>query len=63
MVGVLSRVRTDGTGDHPLEVQLIEFASDDAMDGYLADERRLALGSLRDRAVARTETMRVVSLS
>lgn len=56
---VVQRARTDGTGDQPLEIQLFTFESPSAMDGYMQDERRLALADERDRVVARTETMRV----
>lgn len=56
---VLHRVRTDGANEQPLEIQLLEFESQAAIDAYLADARRLALAELRDRAVARTEVMRV----
>jgi len=56
---VLQRARTDGTGDRPFEVQMFSFESQAAMDGYLGDERRLALADERDRAVARTELMHV----
>ncbi|MCL2534244.1 MAG: hypothetical protein FWE39_08760 [Nocardiaceae bacterium] len=56
---VLQRARTDGSDDQPLEIQMFSFESQDAMDGYMADERRLALSDERDGAVARTEIMRV----
>lgn len=56
---VLQRVRTDGSGDQPLEIQMFEFESQQALDGYLGDERRLALADERDRVVARTELMQV----
>ena len=56
---VLQRVRTDGPDDQPLEIQLFEFESQEALDGYLGDERRLALADERDRVVARTELMHV----
>ena len=56
---VLQRARTDGSGDQPLEIQLFTFDSQDALDGYLNDDRRLALADERDRVVARTELMRV----
>lgn len=56
---VLQRARSDGTNNQPLEIQLFEFESQEALDGYLADERRLALADQRDRTVARTEIMRV----
>jgi hypothetical protein len=56
---VLQRARTAGTGDEPVEFQLLEFASEQALDQYLNDGRRLALSDERDRAIARTETFRV----
>ena len=56
---VLQRARTSGDDGHPLEVQLLRFPSEDAMQSYLADDRRVALAAERDRVVARTELMRV----
>jgi uncharacterized protein (DUF1330 family) len=56
---LLSRVRSDGADGHPLEVQLFEFPTQDALDAYLADPRRVALAPQRDAAVARTELMPV----
>jgi uncharacterized protein (DUF1330 family) len=56
---VLQRARTDGIGDQPLEIQMFTFESQQALDGYMNDERRLALAGERDRVVARTELMRV----
>ncbi|MEE2032269.1 hypothetical protein [Rhodococcus chondri] len=56
---LLQRAITDGAEGHPLEVQMLTFESQDALDGYMSDERRLALAGERDRAVARTEMMRV----
>ena len=56
---VLQRARTDGSGEQPLEIQLFRFDSQDALDGYLGDPRRLALADERDRVVARTELMNV----
>ena len=52
---LLQRARTDGTDGAPTEVQLIEFASPDGYQAYLADERRTALVAERDAAIARTE--------
>ncbi|WP_159606821.1 hypothetical protein [Agromyces humi] len=52
---VLERVRGDGAAGHPLEVQVIRFAEQAGLDGYLADPRRLALAGERDGAVERTE--------
>jgi hypothetical protein len=56
---VLQRARSSGEGGHPLEVQFYRFPSEDALQAYLADDRRVALASERDRVVARTELMRV----
>ena len=51
--------RFDPDGDGPLEVQLLELPSQDALDRYLADDRRTALGEGREAAIARTEVQRV----
>lgn len=56
---VLQRARTDGSGDQPSEIQMFVFESQEALEGYMGDERRLALADERDRAVARTELMHV----
>ena len=56
---VLQRARSSGEAGHPLEVQFYRFPSEDALQAYLADDRRVALASERDRVVARTELMRV----
>ncbi|EME18439.1 hypothetical protein [Rhodococcus triatomae] len=56
---VVQRARTDGSGDQPVEIQLFTFDSQAALDGYMNDERRLALADERDRVVARTELMHV----
>lgn len=56
---VLHRARTDGCDGRPLEIQLFEWASQEAMDGYMADPRRTALSAERERAVARTEIVPV----
>jgi hypothetical protein len=54
---ILYRARSDGAHGHPLEVQLLEWASEAALDGYMSDPRRTALASNRDRAIKRTEIM------
>lgn len=59
---VLQRARRSGTEDAPLEVQLLEFASQAALSSYMNDERRLALADDRDRAVARTQVIEVALL-
>jgi uncharacterized protein (DUF1330 family) len=56
---LLQRARAAGKPDGPLEVQLIQFRSEDALAGYMADERRSALSSDRDAAIERTEVIRV----
>ncbi|OBG96299.1 hypothetical protein A5697_22175 [Mycobacterium sp. E3251] len=56
---VLRRDRTDGAGGRPLEIHLIEWASQAAMDGYMVDARRTALAAERDAAIARTEIVPV----
>jgi hypothetical protein len=56
---LLQRARTDGSGGAPLEIQFLEFPSEGALDDYLRDERRTALAGERDRAITRTEAMRV----
>jgi hypothetical protein len=56
---VLQRARAAGEPGRPLEVQLIQFPSEEAFAGYMADERRAALSDDRDAAIERTEVMRV----
>ena len=56
---LLQRARTDGSAGAPLEIQLLEFPSEAALDDYLRDERRTALARERDRAITRTEVIRV----
>lgn len=45
--------------EDPLEVQVIEFRDQFALDGYMADPRRLALEDQRARAI---ERMQILSL-
>jgi hypothetical protein len=56
---VLQRARSDGADGRPLEIQLFEWTSQAAMDGYMSDPRRTALAADRDRAIARTEIVPV----
>jgi hypothetical protein len=57
---VVQRVRTEGEPlDQPYEVHVLEFASERSFDAYLADPRRLALSEQRDRAITRSEILRV----
>jgi hypothetical protein len=60
---LLNRLRSDGQDGRALEVQLFEFPSDAELDGYLGDPRRAAMSGERDAAIARTELMRVDSVS
>lgn len=52
---VLQRVISDGANGHPHEVQILRFPSKSALDSFVADPRRAALGATRDRVVAKTE--------
>jgi uncharacterized protein (DUF1330 family) len=58
---VLSRVRALPGQDAalPTEVQVIEMPDDDALAAYMSDPARAALADVRDRAVARTDVVRV----
>lgn len=56
---LLQRVCADGTDGRPDEIQLIGFATQAGLDGYLADPRRTALAAAHDRAIARTDTFPV----
>jgi GAF domain-containing protein len=59
---VIQRARTvprNGNNDEPTEVQLLRFASEAALDGYMQDDRRTALAGQRDAAVAMTEVLRI----
>jgi uncharacterized protein (DUF1330 family) len=56
---VLQRARTTGAPDEPLEVQLLGFPSEEALDGFTRDERRMALRHERETAIARTQVLRV----
>jgi uncharacterized protein (DUF1330 family) len=55
---VLQRMRTGGANGAPLEIQILKFPSQDALDGYMQDERRTALAGERDAAIARTDVLR-----
>ena len=56
---VVHRARTDGADGRPLEIQLFEWASQEAMDSYMSDPRRTALSADREQAIARTEIVPV----
>ena len=56
---LVQRVRAVDPATVPLEVQVLEFPSEGALEAYLADPRREALADRRERAVAGTEELRV----
>ena len=56
---VLQRARTDGANDAPLEIHVLEFPSQAALDDYLGDERRTVFADARETAIARTEVFSV----
>ena len=60
---VLQRVRGSGADGQPLEIQLLEFASAQALDEFMADPRRQSLTAERDRVIARTEVIDVQVVS
>jgi hypothetical protein len=60
---VLERVRSEGKGDDPLEVQLLDFPSRAHIEGFMSDSRRLSLARFRDAAVERTEVIEVRPVS
>lgn len=59
---VIQRARTvaaKADDSEPTEVQLLRFASEAALDGFMHDDRRAALAGQRDAAIAMTEVLRV----
>ncbi len=56
---VLQRVRSSGAGGQPLEIQLLEFPSTQALDEFMTDRRRQSLAGERDRVIAKTEIIEV----
>ena len=44
-----------GEGGAPLEVQIIDFPSQAALDQFMVDPERVAADDLRQRAIARTD--------
>jgi uncharacterized protein (DUF1330 family) len=56
---VLQRARTNGADGSPLEIQILEFPSQAALDGYMEDERRTALAAEREAVIARTDVLPV----
>ena len=60
---VIQRARNGGDDYalevQPLEIQTLQFPSKQAVDQFMADERRQALADERDRVVAMTEIIEV----
>ena len=56
---VEQRVRSQEAVDGPLEVHILDFPSEDALERYLADPERASWSALRDRSIARSEVLRV----
>ena len=52
---VVQRVTSDGANGQPNEVQILRFPSNDALNSFVSDPRRVALAETRDRVIARTE--------
>lgn len=59
---LLQRVRSKDAPNGPFEAHILEFPSEVALEQYMADPERVALSELRDRAIARTEVLRVDSV-
>jgi uncharacterized protein (DUF1330 family) len=60
---VVQRARVEGASGQPAEVQILQFASDAALEEYMNDPRRTALAAQRDEAIARTDVLRATLLS
>ncbi|MBO0899950.1 hypothetical protein J1G42_09890 [Cellulomonas sp. zg-ZUI222] len=56
---VLQRAVGDGGDGQPHEVQILRFPDATALDGYVADPRRVRMADERDRVVARTDVFPV----
>jgi uncharacterized protein (DUF1330 family) len=58
-VGVIADTSGTGHGEQPAEVQILEFPTEEALNAYLSDSRRLALAADRGAAISRTEVLRI----
>jgi hypothetical protein len=58
-VPLLQRARSSSAGGQPLEFQLLEFPSAQALDEFMTDQRRRSLAGERDRVIAKTEIIEV----
>ena len=56
---VVQRVRSQEAAANPFEVQILDFPSELALERYMADPVRASLTAARDRAISRTEVLRV----
>jgi hypothetical protein len=56
---VIQRARSQGDGSDPLEIQLLSFPNEDALREFMTDDRRVAMTEERDRAIERTDVIRV----
>jgi uncharacterized protein (DUF1330 family) len=56
---VLQRARGSGSAGQPLEIQLLEFPSAQALDAYMTDDRRQSLAGERDKVISKTEVIDV----
>jgi hypothetical protein len=56
---VLQRARGSGADGQPLEIQLLEFASAQALEDFMTDPRRQSLAAVRDRVISKTEAINV----
>ena len=56
---VLQRTRGSGTAGQPLEIQILQFPSAQALDAFMTDDRRQSLAGERDKAISRTEVIEV----
>jgi uncharacterized protein (DUF1330 family) len=56
---VVQRVRSQDPASGPLEVHILDFPSEQALDEYMADPKRASRSALRDEAIERTEVYRV----
>jgi uncharacterized protein (DUF1330 family) len=56
---VLQRARGNGAGGQPVEIQVLEFPSAQAVQEFMADGRRQGMAGERERVIARTEVIDV----
>jgi len=60
---VVSRLRRIDSPESPFEVQILRFPSQVTFQTFMDDPLRLAMSEQRDRAVAKTEVIRVDEIS